>query len=305
MDGLDSFEKLIMCIAIAIVIPTFLGNVLILVCIRRFHWLQTPLNALVGSLAVSDLLFALAIVPGYIVGAFLEANTRPSFCLLYIGVLVTLLLASLLQKLAISVERYYSVGFPWKHRTSKRSVYVKVFIPLSWSGSFLFSLIPWMGWNALDTDDQCELFTAWPRALKVTLNVLIVVIIIVKTTLFSLVVRIALKRLPTFSSGGIEAIRIRRQIAKMYVLIAVSAIFILCWAPFCFITFFRLIVDSERLKVAESVALLLGVLNCAFNWLIYGLKNSKFRKAFSLVLCQWRSGDRPASARPSSREISS
>ena len=304
MDGLNTFEISMLVIEIIIFIPTIFGNVLILESIRRFQWLQTPLNAIVGSLAVSDLLFVLVLTPGHLVGVFMEANRIRGFCLAYVGVIVTLMLVTLLNMLAISIERYYSVGYPWKHRAMKRQKHVKIFIPLSWATSFLFSFIPFMGWDEFETDNKCQLYDVWPMELNMILNGLIVVIICTKVVMFTLVVRIALKRLPQTDHGK-EEIRARREISRMYMLIAVSAVFIFCWAPFCFITFFKVIITSESMKIAQSIALVLGFLNSALNWLIYGLKNQKFRHAFRLLLCKKVRQSAVSLDRLSSREISS
>ncbi|KAH3870719.1 hypothetical protein DPMN_033911 [Dreissena polymorpha] len=132
VDEIDRFEIAVICLEAVLFVPTVFGNVLILISIGRFRRLQTPLNGLVGNLAVSDLVTVLILTPGHIVGAFLELNRVRAFCLFYLSSNAAFLLVSLLTMLAISMERYYSVRFPWKHRASKRHTFVKLFIPISW-----------------------------------------------------------------------------------------------------------------------------------------------------------------------------
>lgn len=165
-DELDSFEIAMVCIQLIIFVSTIFGNTLILISIRRFMWLQTPVNAIVGNLALSDMLIGVFLIPVHVLGAFLELNKFEFMCLIQLTIFVTLLLVSLVSMLAISVERYYSVAFPWKHRASRRHVFVKVFIPLCWIGSISFSAIPISGWNNFaegQMNNKCQLFLVWPR----------------------------------------------------------------------------------------------------------------------------------------------
>lgn len=297
-DELDSFELLMLTLELIIFVPTIFGNTLILLSIRKFVWLQTPLNALVGNLALSDMLIGTCLIPLHVLGVFLGLNKFEIVCLLNLSILVTLLLVSLVSMLAISVERYYSIAFPWKHRISRRHVFVKVFIPSCWLVIACFSSVPLFGWHNLTSDhlnSKCQLYIVWPQTLKYVLNSVIIFIIAVKIILFSLILNIAVSRTHgTFTTEQEVTMRVNRSLAKTYMLMAVSAIFVLCWTPFCAISLFMLIVDMEDLKITQTWTLNLGLLNSGLNWLIYGLKNEKFRKAFKLILCTC-SNTRPVS----------
>ena len=306
-DELDSFEIAMLCIEFIIFVPTVFGNTLTLISIRRFQWLQTPLNALVGNLALSDMLIGICFIPLHVLGTFMELNKFRAMCLTNLTILVTLLLASLISMLAISVERYYSVAFPWKHRASRRHLFVKIFIPVCWIGVICFAIIPLSGWNNFkdgQKNNKCQLYLMWPKTLKYILNSTIIFIIAVNIILFLLIINIALNRKPaSYSTEQEVRLRVNQTLAKTYMLMAVSAIFIFCWTPFCVISLFMLIGDTDDLKLLQTWTLNLGLLNSGLNWLIYGVKNEKFRKAFRLLLCTC-SNTRPVSAE-STMEISS
>lgn len=284
-DELDPVETGFLFLEAVIIVPTISGNILILVSMRKFQWLKSPLNTLIGNLAFSDLLTGILLIPFDIFGTFFGLNRLRIVCLLQLSVLITLMLVSLLSMLAISAERYFSVAFPWDHRAAKRRRHVHIFMPFCWILSLCFSMISFFCKNdMIEGKSRCLLTNVWPYELRTALGVIVLVIITVKIILFSLVVKIAVGRLPHYTGQG-EDIRIRRQLAKTYILMAISAIFILCWAPYCVITFFNFFIDDDTLKFAQGWTLMLGLFNTGLNWLIYGLKNTKIRHAFKLILC--------------------
>ncbi|XP_052268575.1 alpha-2A adrenergic receptor-like [Dreissena polymorpha] len=166
VDEIDRFEIAVICLEAVLFVPTVFGNVLILISIGRFRRLQTPLNGLVGNLAVSDLVTVLILTPGHIVGAFLELNRVRAFCLFYLSSNAAFLLVSLLTMLAISMERYYSV---------------------------------------------------------------------------------ARSRLPN-CCDDLDRKNVRKHMVKMYLLMAMSAAFLICWGPFCVMSLYQLIFVAEDLK---------------------------------------------------------
>lgn len=285
-DELDSLESGMFLVEVVIFIPTVFGNILILVSMHKFHWLRTPLNILVENLAVCDLLIALLLIPLDVLGTSFGLNRLRQVCLCQLTILMALLFVSLFTILAISVERYISVAYPWQHRLMKRHRYVNAINTMSWIMSILLSSSPSLGWNNfIDGVSRCHLHQVWPMALRYTVNAVIMLITVTHVVLFAIVVKIGLKRLPNMDQGD-ECRKIRRHLAKTYVMIAISTMFIICWAPYCIVTFFsQFFFDREDLKIAHGWTLLLGFFNTSLNWLIYGLKNEKMRHAFKLLLC--------------------
>uniref|UniRef100_A0A8C6S5C8 Dopamine receptor D2 like n=1 Tax=Neogobius melanostomus TaxID=47308 RepID=A0A8C6S5C8_9GOBI len=117
------------------------GNVLVCVAVSRERALQTTTNYLIVSLAVSDLLLAVLVMPW---GVYLEVVGEWRFSLIHCDILLTLdvmmCTASILNLCAISIDRYTAVAMPLLYNTrysSRRRV--AVMIAVVWFLSFAIS----------------------------------------------------------------------------------------------------------------------------------------------------------------------
>jgi uncharacterized membrane protein len=68
---------------------------------------------------------------------------------------------------------------------------------------------------------------------------------------------------------------------------------VLCWLPYGVIVVLELFIPRENKTIIQAKAYtsLLAFLNSSVNWIIYGLKNKKIRKAFKQILCRKRKRD--------------
>nr|XP_046169324.1 D(2) dopamine receptor A-like [Oncorhynchus gorbuscha] len=117
------------------------GNVLVCVAVSRERALQTTTNYLIVSLAVSDLLLAILVMPW---GVYLEVVGEWRFSLIHCDILLTLdvmmCTASILNLCAISIDRYTAVAMPMLYNTrysSRRRV--ALMIAVVWFLSFAIS----------------------------------------------------------------------------------------------------------------------------------------------------------------------
>uniref|UniRef100_A0A8C7NM04 Dopamine receptor D2 like n=1 Tax=Oncorhynchus mykiss TaxID=8022 RepID=A0A8C7NM04_ONCMY len=117
------------------------GNVLVCVAVSRERALQTTTNYLIVSLAVSDLLLAILVMPW---GVYLEVVGEWRFSLIHCDILLTLdvmmCTASILNLCAISIDRYMAVAMPMLYNTrysSRRRV--ALMIAVVWFLSFAIS----------------------------------------------------------------------------------------------------------------------------------------------------------------------
>uniref|UniRef100_H3C4M4 Dopamine receptor D2 like n=1 Tax=Tetraodon nigroviridis TaxID=99883 RepID=H3C4M4_TETNG len=117
------------------------GNVLVCLAVSRERALQTTTNYLIVSLAVSDLLLAMQVMPW---GVYLEVVGEWHFSLIHCDILLTLdvmmCTASILNLCAISIDRYIAVAMPMLYNTrysSRRRV--AVMIAVVWFLSFAIS----------------------------------------------------------------------------------------------------------------------------------------------------------------------
>ncbi|RWS24614.1 alpha-2A adrenergic receptor-like protein, partial [Leptotrombidium deliense] len=145
----------ITCIMILIVI----GNLLVCVAISTEKSLKTIQNWFITSLAVSDLLLGLVIVPfslaQELMGYWIFGTV---WCDIHHALDVLLTTASINNLCLISLDRYWSVTQAveyLKKRTPTRAMYMIIFV---WVFSACVSLPPLVGWKNTDLKEgECEL----------------------------------------------------------------------------------------------------------------------------------------------------
>ncbi|XP_034740771.1 trace amine-associated receptor 13c-like [Etheostoma cragini] len=116
-------------------------NLLIIISISHFRQLHTPTNILLLSLAVSDLLVGLVLMPGeifrqtscWVVGDFV--------CATYILLTVIITSASIGDMVFISVDRYVAICDPLHYTTKVTVSRVKFCVCLCWLCSVSYSLL--------------------------------------------------------------------------------------------------------------------------------------------------------------------
>ncbi|VDD80841.1 unnamed protein product [Mesocestoides corti] len=140
----------------AITAFTALGNLLVIFAVLLVHKLRCPSNFLIVSLAASDLLVSIMVMP---FGTYLEYRQYWGLgevaCDIYIVFDVLLCTASILNLCAISIDRYLSVTRPFDYvnkRTPKRML---VMIVIAWVTSALISIPPTFGFKDKFVPGKC------------------------------------------------------------------------------------------------------------------------------------------------------
>ncbi|KAK2814480.1 hypothetical protein Q5P01_000393 [Channa striata] len=120
---------------------TVILNLLVIVSISHFRQLHTPTNLIILSLAVSDFLVGLFVMP------FQILLTEPCW---FLGDLVCVLFyfspfitvcASVINMVLISVDRYVAICDPLRYSTKITQRRVKIYVLLSWSYSVFYSFM--------------------------------------------------------------------------------------------------------------------------------------------------------------------
>ncbi|XP_070567291.1 protein trapped in endoderm-1-like [Ptychodera flava] len=119
--------------AICILLVGYVGNMLMIVAILAFNHLRTRSNALLLSLAASNLLFLVTVVPFFVVTYISDDwPYNHDYCVITANLSFILIGVSLFHMTAISMFRYFSIVFPSK-KILRNKTSVFFMIVLSWA----------------------------------------------------------------------------------------------------------------------------------------------------------------------------
>nr|XP_020451213.1 histamine H2 receptor [Monopterus albus]XP_020451221.1 histamine H2 receptor [Monopterus albus] len=301
-----------------LILVTVGGNVLVCLAVCASRRLRCLTNCFIVSLAVTDLLLGLLVLP---FSALLQINDDwplgPVFCNFYISMDIMLCTASILTLLTISVDRYLAVTMPLRYTSLVLPWRVAVAMASIWMVSVAVSFLPiQMGWNTVNGTVQNHGPWAPKRKCRFELNRPFVLTDSVLTFYLPLVtmcwtylqiLRIAraqAKRMisarPTCTTNyngrnnpstrtsvvsSVTAVALREHKATV-TLAAVIGAFVVCWLPY-FIMFTVLGLKEHPDPSTEPeypYVLWLGYTNSALNPVLYGALNRDFRSAYTHLL---------------------
>ncbi|XP_074847827.1 D(1B) dopamine receptor [Carettochelys insculpta] len=126
-----------------LILWTLFGNVLVCVAIIRFRHLRSKVtNIFIVSLAVSDLLVALLVMPWKAVAEVAGYWPFGAFCNIWVAFDIMCSTASILNLCVISVDRYWAISSPFRYERKMTQRVALVMISVAWALSVLISFIP-------------------------------------------------------------------------------------------------------------------------------------------------------------------
>ncbi|PZC87328.1 hypothetical protein B5X24_HaOG201564 [Helicoverpa armigera] len=141
VDGEASVNNWWALIAIMLVVCTAAGNVLVCLAIYLERRLQNVTNYFLMSLAITDLLVAILVMPLGILTLLRGYFPLPAiYCLCWLCLDVLLCTASIMHLCTISVDRYLSLRYPMRFGRNKTRKRVTVKIAFVWILSSAMSL---------------------------------------------------------------------------------------------------------------------------------------------------------------------
>ncbi|XP_015914699.1 probable G-protein coupled receptor No18 [Parasteatoda tepidariorum] len=143
-----------------IILITILGNTLIITAVATTRRLRTVTNYFVVSLAASDLLVGLLVMPFAVVkevtdGLWLFGQVA---CELWVSLDVMLCTASILNLCCISLDRYFAITQPLAYAVKRSVRLALIMIGIVWLVSAVITCPPMFGWHDRGTnqnDTQC------------------------------------------------------------------------------------------------------------------------------------------------------
>lgn len=301
-----------------LILLTVGGNVLVCLAVCASRRLRCLTNCFIVSLAVTDLLLGLLVLP---FSALLQLNDEwplgPAFCNFYISMDVMLCTASILTLLAISVDRYLAVTMPLRYSSLVLPWRVAVAMASVWTVSVAVSFLPiQMGWNTVNgtvqnqgpwaPEGKCRFELNRPYVLTDSLLTFYLPLVAMCWTYLRIlrIARAQAKRIisarptcitsyncrdnPSTSTtvvSSVTAVALREHKATV-TLAAVIGAFVVCWLPyFILFTVLGLKEHPDPSTVPEfPIVLWLGYTNSALNPILYGALNRDFRSAYTHLL---------------------
>ncbi|NWU17707.1 DRD5 protein, partial [Cephalopterus ornatus] len=306
-----------------LILSTLLGNTLVCAAVVRFRHLRSKVtNSFVVSLAVSDLLVAVLVMPWRaatdVVGFWPFGG---AFCDVWVAFDIMCSTASILHLCIISVERYWAISSPFRYgkRMTQRVAFVT--IGVAWLLSLLISFIPvqlqWHkdhgllgrqqpGFNVSREEESCDSRLNRTYAISSSLISFYIPIAIMLVT-YTRIFRIARRQIRRISSleravGHTQSCHspreaslkssFKKETKVLKTLSVIMGVFVCCWLPFfvlnCVVPFCEpgLHEPGELPCVGQSVFntfVWLGWANSSLNPVVYAF-NAEFRRAFAALL---------------------
>ncbi|KAI4900222.1 hypothetical protein NFI96_006413 [Prochilodus magdalenae] len=277
--------------AAAVVLLTVCGNLLIIISVCHFKQLHTPTNMLVLSLAVSDLLVGVFVMPAALIWMIESCWVFSAvYCLCFISVSLFLTTTSIYNVALIAVDRYFALSNPFLYTGTVSVSAMAVMVLSNWSILLVYntalqylngfySQVLCLGQGFLVLDEVWSLVD-----LLITFGVPCSVIII----LYLLVFVIARKHaaairdltVQTQAQAAAASMKSERKAAK--VLGILVSVFLACLFPYFVCSVLVNVIELE-VETFQKV-LLLVYLNSTVNPVIYALCYPWFRKCVKLTL---------------------
>ena len=285
---------------------TILGNLLVCITVFSFRYLRTTTNYLILSLAFSDLLLGILVLPFSTLNTIVREWPLGSiFCNIYISTDVMLCTVSILNLFAISLERYLAVTKPLVYTRLLVFRRVMWIIGVIWLFSFLMGFVPILaGWNTHDGHIQNM---ANPSVCVFEGNKIYVLLVAVGTYFAPLIVMCAVYiRVFIIARGQVRQInQLVRQTVRMFnkdsksrdprlasdskatvTLASVVTAFAICWVPYFVLFTIKPFISFTIDPNLDLFVLWLGYINSMLNPFLYGFHNTEFRDAFMKILCR-------------------
>lgn len=279
-------DYVIVSLGMTVCFIVIFSNLLVMAAIiknRRFHY---PIYYLLGNLALADLFSGVSYL-------HLMFHTGPWTIKLSIkqwfvrqGLIDTSLTASVLNLLAVAVERHQTIFNMQLHsKMSTRRVFViMLFI---WLVAIIMGLVPTMGWHCICDLPNCSTMAPmYSRSYLVfwaLLNLLTFSIMVAVYTRIFIYVRHKSKQM---SQHTTQQRHKETVLSLMKTVSMILGFFVICWTPGLVV----LLLDGlgcDRCKVLryEKYSLVLAECNSFVNPIIYSFRDKDMRRTFKEILC--------------------
>ncbi|XP_045912890.1 trace amine-associated receptor 13c-like [Micropterus dolomieu] len=266
-------------------------NLLVIISISHFRQLHTPTNLLLLSLAVSDFLVGLLVMP------FQILLTEPCWllgdllCPLYYFINFTILGASVVNMVLISVDRYVAICDPLHYPTKITTERVQIWVFLCWGYSvfysimFLYDNLKQPGkYNSCYGECVINIIGAVDLIFSFIIPISAIIILYVRVFAVAVSQARAMRShitAVTLKSSATVTVK-KSELKGARTLGVVVAVFLMCYCPYYCVS-----LSGYDLVMGSSTDILSGFLiffNSCLNPVIYAFLYPWFRKSVKLIV---------------------
>ncbi|XP_061804580.2 5-hydroxytryptamine (serotonin) receptor 1A a [Nerophis lumbriciformis] len=135
----------------ALILSSVFGNACVVAAIALERSLQNVANYLIGSLAVTDLMVSVLVLPMAALYQVLSKWTLgQGVCDLFISLDVLCCTSSILHLCAIALDRYWAITDPIDYVNKRTPRRAAILISVTWLVGFSISIPPMLGWRSAE-----------------------------------------------------------------------------------------------------------------------------------------------------------
>lgn len=283
------------CVILLIVITALFGNSLVCIAVYKFTKLRTVTNALLCSLAVTDLLtpiirlLSMAVVT--IKGKWVFGC---EWCKISSNLGVFLCSSSIIHLCVVSVERYLIIKHPLTYNrwASKRNfILLVIFI---WSLSIIMSILPYLNVVKLTFEKElldCTIYMLHSPTMALLLALMyfaspFLIMILVYYRIYDAVQK-QIKSIASSSLGNKvekKKQKIKKEWKAVKTVIVVIGLFFILWLPYFCVNAIHAFYPSVIAGWVKRLVFYLAYSNSCVNWIVYSVLNKPLRYSFKKLL---------------------
>ncbi|XP_061924501.1 trace amine-associated receptor 13c-like [Entelurus aequoreus] len=286
-------EGVLLNVLLAIIcIITVVLNLLVIISISHFRQLHTPTNVLLLSLAVSDFLVGLLVLPIKIYMRISCWTFGDVLCSLWFYMTVSLTSVSVGNMVLISADRYVAICDPLHYNTKVTVKKIQLCVCFCWFSAFLLGcIISKEGLTHPEKSNSCYGECVIGIDFEGGIIDLIVVFIIPLSIIITLYMRVFVVAVSQaramrshVTSVKPHSVTVRAKTSELKAARTLSVlvlVFLMCLCPYYIVSFAG---DNKILSSFANYVQFLYILNSFFNPLIYALFYPWFRRAIKHIV---------------------
>lgn len=146
-----SYQIITSLLLAALILCSIFGNACVVAAIALERSLQNVANYLIGSLAVTDLMVSVLVLPMAALYQVLNKWTLgQEICDLFISLDVLCCTSSILHLCAIALDRYWAITDPIDYVNKRTPRRAAILIGVTWLIGFSISIPPMLGWRSAE-----------------------------------------------------------------------------------------------------------------------------------------------------------